>query len=297
MRGHSPARRPQAPRGTRPRPHSPVERGAGAVIDHLPVALHLQVRIAVVAAVVLELVDGLRGHGGERGAREGERGAGEGGRGPGGRTGPSGARGGRRGLGREERGAGAACTGRRERAPGSGKARRGGGAPSGRGRPEPGGGRGERPRPGRGCSGPGHKGRGRAGSGPGAGRTLTREQSRQARRCRRSLGTVSSAIAPPPPRRRRAGRPGEGAGGTARGIAVRNGRRPRSGARSGPRGPSHGAGTLRCVRGVGRRRLWRRSVQRTKNHASTPGTWINILVNKYISEHISIFTHLCFYRI
>lgn len=33
-----------------------------------------------------------------------------------------------------------------------------------------------------------------------------------------------------------------------------------------------------------------------QNQASRPGTWINILVNKYISEHISISTHLCFYR-
>lgn len=46
-----------------PRPHSPVEGGAGAVIDHLAVSLHLQVRLAVVTAIILELVDGLRGHG------------------------------------------------------------------------------------------------------------------------------------------------------------------------------------------------------------------------------------------
>lgn len=39
---------------------SPVEGGAGAVVDHLAVALHLQVGVAVVAPVVLELVDGLQ---------------------------------------------------------------------------------------------------------------------------------------------------------------------------------------------------------------------------------------------
>lgn len=93
-----------------PRPHSPVEGGAGAVVDHLPVALHLQVGIAVVAAVVLELVDGLRGteasargRGRRVGARPGPgrpQGLAEGGES---RTGPAGAReacaGGREGEG------------------------------------------------------------------------------------------------------------------------------------------------------------------------------------------------------
>lgn len=41
-------------------PHSPIKGGAGAVIDHLTVALHLQIRLAVVTAIILELVDGLR---------------------------------------------------------------------------------------------------------------------------------------------------------------------------------------------------------------------------------------------
>lgn len=97
----------------RAQPHSPIEGGAGAVIDHLTVALHLQIRLAVVTAIVLELVDGLRGHGcqgpgpGGCGAGKGERTparraqarAGEHPEAAGGKGGPWQERGGRAGIG------------------------------------------------------------------------------------------------------------------------------------------------------------------------------------------------------
>lgn len=48
---------------TTPEPSSggslPVKGGAGALVDHLPVPLHLQVRLTVVAAVVLKLINSL----------------------------------------------------------------------------------------------------------------------------------------------------------------------------------------------------------------------------------------------
>lgn len=38
----------------------PIKRGTGAFIDHLPVPLHLKVRLAVVTAVVFKLINSLK---------------------------------------------------------------------------------------------------------------------------------------------------------------------------------------------------------------------------------------------
>lgn len=125
--------------GSRAQPHSPIEGGAGAVIDHLAVALHLQIRLAVVTAIILKLVDGLRGQGpaGSRvAAGPGRRVQGQG---RGGREAPGDCReageGERPGQGRAVEGAGR--PGRRDR-PGGGKTRKVQAGEGGEGREGPG---------------------------------------------------------------------------------------------------------------------------------------------------------------